>query len=511
MPDTKVVLPKTADEMVLWIGNLIEDKLQSSGLKAKPEGHTDDIPDLTPEMCEYLDKAVADQLLAIKERDIEAARQKREKKFELKAADLSKHSLSWLDNDKTDLSNVFDPRVKIYCMEKAELEIWHDAETVHALESFKDYQDRLFLAGLARAHATRRPYFDCVRETRLFKDMPARMKSDDQLRKALDTLTAGEGLEWIPTGFSSKLMELVRLQFRVAAQFETFSMPSNPYKLPVEGADFVAQLTAQATADAATKIGAATPGTANVEFSAIKLAARVLFSEEVNEDSIINMLNFSRNKLAVAFATAEETALLNGDDSTTHQDADTAAGAATLAQKSFKAHRYWALNNAGTAGLDYSNGAPTITLLRNTRKLMGKYGINPRNLFWTSGILVYYKILQIAEYQKLNEFGPQAANVTGQVGSIDDSPLIVSEHVREDLNASGVEDGVTTNRGVLHLTDRRGFMTGERTGLTIQALRDAETDQMILVAKRRVDHEDVYNALSASFIQTVVGYNVLTV
>jgi hypothetical protein len=76
--------------------------------------------------------------------------------------------------------------------------------------------------------------------------------------------------------------------------------------------------------------------------------------------------------------------------------------------------------------------------------------------------------------------------------------VIVSDYVREDLNASGVYDGATTNRTLALTVNRRAFVVGQRRGITVATngylLRDttvveephAEADQRIIKATMRL-------------------------
>ena len=169
------------------------------------------------------------------------------------------------------------------------------------------------------------------------------------LRKAMDTATSEEGLEWIPTGFSSELIRKVKLALKVAALSRRIVMPTNPFKLPIDGADAVAYLTAESTSDTATKITASTPGTNNVTFDAVKLACRVLVSTELEEDSVVAILPLLRDKIVQALAEAQENATINGDTDGTHMDSDVTA--ATDVRKAWDGYRKLAL---GSAKLDCS-------------------------------------------------------------------------------------------------------------------------------------------------------------
>jgi len=401
----------------------------------------------------------------------------------------------------------FDDKAKML-MPKKQLSRYYNPDTVQALEEFKELQDDLYIVGNLLAGKTNQSYFEAVKQTRIYRNLQDRLHSDKVLQKALAAATTGSGAEWIPTGFSNQLLEKIRLQLKVAQSFQLINMPTNPFNFPVQSSVATGYLIAESTADAATKITASTPGTSNFSFSAKKLAGRVLFSEEINEDAAIGMLDFVRAELAIAIAEALEKAILDGDVSATHQDSDVTAS--TDARKAFSGLRYFALNNAGTATSSFSNAAPTTALLRGVRKLMGKYGALPTNLIWFVSPATSIQMLNITEVQTVDKFGPSATILTGQIGNFDGIPVVVSEHIREDLNASGVYDATTTDRTVVHLVDKRGFWIGQRGGVTINTIRDFETDQVILVAKHRVSFKDPYDATSASFIQSVLGINVAT-
>lgn len=392
-----------------------------------------------------------------------------------------------------------------------ELERYHSPQVTEKLKRFQQLQDDVYIVGQILFHQARkegnaRSIHDTYRRMGLFKEMNRRLNADEDLRKALTIAGSGTGAEWIPTGFSNQLWEKIRLQLRIAELFGQINMPTSPFTLPVQAGAATGYLIAEASStDDSDKITASTPGTGNWTFNAKKIAGRVLVSEEATEDMIIDVLNFIERELTVSIAEAVESAILNGDESVTHQDSDTTA--ATDADKAWEGLRYFALNNAGTATLDLSNAAPALDDVRDLRKLMGNAGINPMRLALITGLAGYIQFLKIAEVLTLDKYGPQATVLTGELARIDGIPIIVSEFQREDLNASGVYDGVTTNRGGFLLVNRDGFYRGLRRGVTVQTMTDIETDVTAVVGKQRIDFEDVYDATLAANRHAVFGYN----
>ena len=323
------------------------------------------------------------------------------------------------------------------------------------------------------------------------------------LRKAMDTATADEGTEWVPTGFSSELIRKVKLQLKVAALHRRIAMPTNPFKLPIDGADATAYLFAESTSDTATKITASTPGSGDVTFDAVKLACRVLVSTELEEDSVVAILPLLRDKIVQALAEAQENATINGDTDGTHMDSDVTASSDV--RKAWDGYRKLALSAAKVDCNTFNK-----TNLRAIRTAMSKYGVNPNNLAWIAGISVYNKMLGLDEVVTLDKYGPSATILTGELGKFDGIPIVVSEFVREDVNASGVYDGVTTDLTVLPLVYRPAFLYGDRRNITLRVSQELymETDQDVAIATQRLDFQPVQDATSETIVG--LGYNITT-
>ena len=334
------------------------------------------------------------------------------------------------------------------------------------------------------------------RELNMWQDWQA-VTSD--LRKAMDTATAGEGEEWIPTEFSRDLIEKVRLELKVAALHQRINIPTPTYRMPIEGADAVAYLVPESTSDEATKIKASTPGTKRVSFDAQKLASRVLFSEEISEDSVIPILPYLRGKIITALAVAQETATVNGDNSSTHQDSDVTDP--LDARKAWKGYRKLALT---AAKVDL--GTFSTTNIRAIRKAMQKYGVAINELAWVTGIACWNKMLDLTEVRTVDKYGPKATILTGELGKFDNIPIVISEYVREDLNASGVYDGATTTKTILLLVRRNGFLYGDRRQMKIKSAEIIETDQTQIVVTQRLDFEAQYDTDTERIMG--LGYNI---
>jgi len=393
-------------------------------------------------------------------------------------------------------------------MDSKQLRRYHTDDVAQKVEEFQELNDDLYIVGKLMAKKYEIPYVEAVRETEMYHNMKTRLSKDTELAKALYTSGSSAGSEWIPTGFSNQLVELVRLELKVANLFNAISMPTNPYTVPIQGGKATGYLISENTADEGVKIRTSTPSTGNFTFNAIKLAGRIVFSDEVDEDSIINMMGFTKSELAVAIAEAQETSIVNGDTSATHQDSNVTDS--QDARKAYPALRYMALNNAGTATYSFSNASINTTKLRAMRKLALKYGVVPTNNAWIVSVNGYIQMLNLSEVLTMDKWGGGYTARFGELAVFDGSPIIVSEYMWDNLNASGKYDGTTTDRTSILYVYRPGFWIGNRSGITVKVITDDETDQLKVVAKKRVDFEDPYDATLAANPQVLLGYNIST-
>ncbi len=338
--------------------------------------------------------------------------------------------------------------------------------------------------------------FEVARNHRLFKG-----RWNDILR-ALDTDTSAEGTEWIPTGIGASMHEKVRASGKVAPLFSRVNLPTNPWKWPLEGADATAYRVPEPTSDTATKVGASTPGTGAATFDAEIFGGRVLFSKSLDADSALAILPFTQRKLVQAFVNAEERAILDGDTDGTHMDSDTHALGATDAA--------WSWDGLRKRGLANTTQATTTTTAANLaliRAAMGKWGVNPMDLAFIIGINAYYDILTDSNVLTVDKMGPNATILNGQIGSIYGVPIIVSEFVRENLNASGVYDGITTTKTYNLCVNRNEWVMGQRMALDVEVDDSIyrETYQRVVVGFMR---QDFQNVGESSGEDTSIGYNV---
>ena len=325
----------------------------------------------------------------------------------------------------------------------------------------------------------------------------------EHICRALDVDTSGEGADWVPTGIGANLHEKVRASGKVAPLFQRINLPTNPWKWPVEGADASAYRVAEPTSDTASKAGASTPGTVAPTFDAEIFGARTLWSRSLDADSAIAILPFTTMKLVQAFVDAEEKAILDGDSDGTHQDADVQAIGATDPRTAWDGLRKKAIAQSVATAT-----SATAANLGIVRKALGKWGVNPAELAFIIGVSNLHSLLADTNLLTVDKMGPNATILNGQIGSVHGVPVIVSEHVREDLNASGVQDNITQTKTYMLCVNRNEWAIGQRMALDVQVDDSIyrETYQRVAVAFMREDFQSLASA--ATNDDTAIAYNV---
>lgn len=319
--------------------------------------------------------------------------------------------------------------------------------------------------------------------------------------RSFGTATTGD---WIPTGISTQYVEEFELEKRVASAFKDMPMPTNPWKLSVQTNVTTARIAAEKTAMTDNNFG-----TATIDFDATKLGEFYCLPEELNEDSAPNILAIARAEVVEAQVRAREDIILNGDDTGGgHMDSDIVA--ADDAKKVAKGLRKLGLDNTANGGdLDFSAAAVTTANLDAMRTQSGKFGVNVRDLAYIFGPTGYNQAVSLPEVTSVEKFGNNATILTGTLAAFRGIPVMVSDFIREDLAATGVHDGVTTDKTVCHLVNLKRYWVGMRRPIRSRVMMDLpDQDRWLLASYSRIDFKG--HAQGANETSTVVGRNIQT-
>jgi HK97 family phage prohead protease/HK97 family phage major capsid protein len=260
----------------------------------------------------------------------------------------------------------------------------------------------------------------------------------------------------------------VRRRLVVAPLFRQIAMQTNVMKIPVNPEAGTASWVDNTSFGTSTSGGNnATHALKEVTLSAYKVATNEYTAYEEEEDSLIAIMPVIRDGMIRRIARAVDKAFLRGAGATS---GDPISGLVTL---------------AGTSGqvANSSSGAVfTVANLRNLRKGLGVWGLDPADVVYIVDTTTYYNLLEDSVFQTMNQVGPQATLLTGQIGQIGNSPVLVSGEFA-GTGASASIAGVCVAPG--------NFVVGNQRGLRIDTQELVETQRRVMVASLRTGFTQV--------------------
>lgn len=347
---------------------------------------------------------------------------------------------------------------------------------IKELQKWND--DVYIISTLLKSKHPEWPIADITKNLKLFKGMREFIRGDAELEKAMTTTATGYGAEWIPTGFSADMIDMVMLELTVAQQHQDIPMPNGIYAMGRKVSRNTIKGHVEAASESSTRLGT----------EALTLTAKTFMgysdaSFEFGEDSIIPALSSIKADLVLCLGMAQEDCTINGDTSETHQDSD--SNGSTDYRKLWKGYRKSVVSGAKK---DAGGDALTEQDLKDVRRLMGVYSKDTNQLFFVFGINVMHQFFNSTNFpslQTLEKMGPNALILKGEIGKVWNIPVLISEYIRENVNSSGNYDGSVTTLASGLLVRKDAFLYGSRRGITIELDREIKSGTTDIVATRR--------------------------
>lgn len=322
-------------------------------------------------------------------------------------------------------------------------------------------------------------------------------------QKTLTAAGAGTGAEFMNTSLSSTLLERMYLESLLAAALtgSEVMMPTNPFNFPLSTTRPTFRLTAEGTTPTGSQ-----GGTAGLALNAKKLTGIVDYSYEADEDSIIAILPWTLKQLGESAADALEDAIINGDTAATHQDSDSHALGASHSGKMFDGMRKLVLAQTALK-TSLATGGITTANIGVMKKLLGKWGLKPKDLLIVCGVAGYNDLVLLPETLTAEKIGnPALARInTGMAPNLLGIDIVPSARMREDLNATGVYDGTTTTKGSIMIVYKPAWIQGVRRGFTVEQDSDKKAQTRSVIASFRRDFKPIESL--ANTRAAVLGYN----
>ncbi|MGA1773146.1 MAG: HK97 family phage prohead protease [Flavobacteriaceae bacterium] len=211
-----------------------------------------------------------------------------------------------------------------------------------------------------------------------------------------------------------------------------------------------------------------------VELRTVKMVAKSYLGNETEEDAIIPILPLLREAMIRSHARGVENMILLGGHS------DGAYSSITAAQGLLK----YASTNSRDVETAGTATALTASALLNLRKQMGKYGLRAADVAYVVSQQCYFELLEDAEFQDFNLVNQTATKLTGEVGQIFGSPVMVCDEFPSA--AAGKYHALALNT--------RNFVIPRQRGVTVESDYLVEDQHRVLVTSQRLGFKEIIPA-----------------
>lgn len=306
--------------------------------------------------------------------------------------------------------------------------------------------------------------------------------ADTKYGKALVEKYAGSGQgPHLPTNqweqeVSFNMESEIRRKLVVAPQFRQIAMQTNVMKIPLNPeAGYATWVQNTEFGDTSTDYkssGAASiHALKEITLNAYKLATREYMAFEEEEDSLLLILPYVKDAMIRRVARSMDKALLLGQNS----GADPVKGLA----------KYY---TSVTATSNAVATKVTVEKLRGLRAALGTLGLDPAEVTYFINNDVYYNLLDDTVFQTMNQVGPQATLLTGQIGQIGNSPVLVTGELpgiptSAAATSAGV-DGIANIAAMAVYTPN--FVVGNQRGLRLDTQDLVEQQRRVMVSSLRM-------------------------
>ena len=259
---------------------------------------------------------------------------------------------------------------------------------------------------------------------------------------------------------STRMEAEVRQRLVIAPTLRSISMQTNVMTIPVNPEAGVATWVTNTQFGTANSTGNnATHLLKEITLNAYKVATNEYVAFEEEEDALVALMPIIRDAMVRRVARAVDRAYLRG------------AGAGSDPVKGLATY-----DTAADVSLDISdNNVATVANLRTLRKGLGAWGLDPSEIIYVVSQDVYYDLLDDSTFQTMDKVGTQATLLTGQIGTIGNTPVLVSAEFA--AKADGAVCAIAYAPA--------NFLAGNQRGLRIDTDDLVETQRRVLVASLR--------------------------
>lgn len=282
------------------------------------------------------------------------------------------------------------------------------------------------------------------------------------------------------TEVSTNMEAEIRRRLVMAPLFRNIAMNTNVMKIPVNPEAGFATWMSNTVFGSTGSTGPAVLHTFNeITLSSYKVSTLEYINYEEEEDSLIILLPMIRDAMVRRVAKSVDKAFLLGLGA----GADPVKGVGIF--------------DATSTVTSTFTGVATVAKMRDLRKDLGAWGLSPSEMVYVVSTEVYYDLLDDTIFQTVDKVGNAATLLTGQVGSVGNTPVLVSDAFASKISANGGGTTYTasTNTNLAAICLAPGnFIVGNQRGLRFDTQDLAETQRKVLVASLRTGLSQITTA-----------------
>ena len=293
---------------------------------------------------------------------------------------------------------------------------------------------------------------------------------------------------------STNIERDIELQLILAPLFREIQMSSATQILPILPDSGYAEFTSNQAATGSSPHGnlAQTGDTYGSPYGGIDMTERTLSTKklistsylgnETEEDAILPILPLLRESMIRSHARGVENSILAGDD---------ADGAYGTSGATYEGLLHLARNDSDYTQSSTAFASESLTALNllAARKNMGKYGLNPADVVFVVSLTSYYQLLEDAEFQDVNLVGSAATKLSGEIGSVFGSKVIVCPEFATAAVSKFYACAVYA----------RNFVRPVLRGMTVESDYEVAAQRRVLVASQRIGFIDLIDAATSKW------------
>ena len=213
-----------------------------------------------------------------------------------------------------------------------------------------------------------------------------------------------------------------------------------------------------------------------------KLLSTSYLGNETEEDAILPVLPLIRESMIRSHARAVENSMLAGDD---------ADGAFGTSGASYEGLLHLARNDSDYTQSTTAFASESLTALNllAARKNMGKYGVDPKDVVYIVSQSSYFQLLEDAEFQDVNLVGDAATKLTGEIGSVFGSKVLVCDEFAT----------AAVSKFYAVAVHPRNFVVPRLRGMTVESDYEVVNQRRVLVASQRIGFLDLIDGATSKW------------